>query len=170
MTDITESTTVAELVAAGLIESTQALEVLLKKPKTKPLECKIDDSPEHQMLCERILETIESGPSGEKWKTGRLNEVLFGLKSRTGIKEIEDERKIRHAQIGKALKDLASKGLIVKPDVILAAHTHYLKLEGPRGLPMKESETPVVEDQPIEDVQEVVEPKPKAKVRRKSKK
>lgn len=170
MTTITELTTVAELVAAGLIESTQALEVLLKKPKTNPVERKIDDSPEHQMLCEQILETIESGPSGEKWRTGRLNEVLFGLKSRTGIKAIEDERKIRHAQIGKALKDLASKGLIDKPNVSNTAHTFYTKIEGPRGLPMKDSETPVVEDQPIEEVQEVVEPKPKARVRRKAKK
>ena len=146
MTTITSSTTVAELVAAGLIESTQALEVLLKKPKTKLVERKIDDGPEHQMLCERILETIESGPSGEKWRTGILNEVLFGLKSRTGIKAIEDERKIRHAQIGKALKDLASKGLITKPEVTNSAHTFYLKLEGPRGLPMKDQEDQKTQD------------------------
>lgn len=170
MTTITELTTVAELVAAGLIESTQALEVLLKKPKTKPVERKIDDSPEHQMLCEQILETIESGKSGIKWKTGRLNQVIFGLVSGTGDSEIEAERKMRHAQIGKALKSLYSQGLIEKGDVVNAAHTFYTKIEGPLGLPMKESETPVVEDLVVEEVQEVVEPKPKARVRRKSKK
>jgi hypothetical protein len=146
MTTITELTTVAELVAAGLIESTQALEVLLKKPKTKPVGRKIDDSPEHQMLCDQILETIESGKSGIKWKTGRLNRVLFGLVSGTGDEEIERERKIRHAQIGKALKDLASKGLIDKPSVSNAAHTFYTKLEGPRGLPMKDQEDQKTQD------------------------
>jgi hypothetical protein len=171
MTDITLSTTVAELVTAGLIESPQALERLLKKPMPKAKrQISEADQAEHEMLCEQILSTIDDAKSGIKWKTGRLNQVIFGLRSGTGDDEIERERKMRHAQIGRALKDLSSKGLIEKPRVSNAALTFYLKIEGPKGLPMKESETPVVEDPVVEEKQEIIEPKPKARVRRKSKK
>ena len=141
MTHITPSTTVADLVAAKLIESPEALERLLKKPKPKVgRQMSETDLAEHKLLCEQILETIESAKSGIKWKTGRLNQVIFGLFSGTGDDEIERERKMRHAQIGRALKDLASKGLIEKPLVSNATQSHYLKLEGPRGLPMVESD------------------------------
>ena len=141
MTNITPSTTVADLVAAGLIVSPEALERLLKKPKPKVgRQMSEADKAEHQMLCERILETMEDAKSGVKWKTGRLNGMLFGLFSGTGDDEIERERKMRHAQIGRALKDLASKGLIDKPNVSNATQSHYLKLEGPRGLPMVETD------------------------------
>lgn len=143
MTEITSSTTVAELVAAGLIKSPKALERLLSKPKPKVgRQMSESDQAEHETLCEKILETIEDAKPGIKWKTGRLNRVLFGLVSGTGDEEIERERRKRHAQIGRALKDLASKGLIEKPPVKNAAHTFYKQIEGPRGLPLHETETP----------------------------
>lgn len=140
MTNITPSTTVAELVTAGLIKSPEALEKLLKRPKGGKRQMSEADQAEHQMLCEQILETIDNAKSGIKWKTGRLNGVLFGLFSGTGDDEIERERKMRHAQIGRALKDLASRGLIDKPNVKNATQSHYLKVEGPKGLPQKDQD------------------------------
>jgi hypothetical protein len=83
MTDITLSTTVAELVTAGLIESPQALERLLKKPMPKAKrQISEADQAEHEMLCEQILSTIDDAKSGIKWKTGRLNLCFFTIVKR----------------------------------------------------------------------------------------
>tara|TARA_R110002167_G_scaffold351928_1_gene564622 strand:+ start:76 stop:453 length:378 start_codon:yes stop_codon:yes gene_type:complete len=118
----------------------------------------------------KILELINSKPVGPKWKTGALNAMLFGM-----IKGISDEteRRNHHGLISKALKQLAADGLIEKPYVSNAAHSYYLRMEGVEApqvevlsLPLHEE---IIEEAVI--VEEVVEVKPKARVRkRKSKK
>ena len=167
MSEITLSTSVADLVAAGLVKSPEALVRLLKRPKSGRQMSETDQA-EHEMLCEKILETIDSAQSGARWKTGVLNQVIFGM-----IKGIscETERKTSHGRISKALKELASKGLIEKPRVTNAAHSYYLRVEGPKGLPLHETEEAQVETEVEVEVQVVEAPKPKARVRkRKSKK
>ena len=165
MTDITLSTSVADLVAAGLIKSPEQLKALLTK-KTQSS----GSDPEHEMLCARVLETINAGPSNAKWKTGVLNQVIFGM-----IKGISDEteRVSHHARIGKALKSLAEQGLINKPDVSNAAHSFYLKIEQAETVqadteePMVENEEPQVPDtQVVAETEEPVQT-PKARVRKK---
>ena len=163
MTDITLSTSVADLVAAGLIKSPEQLGALLTKKSRAS-----SSGPEHEILCTRILETIDKGPSGAKWKTGVLNQVIFGMIK--GISE-ESERVQHHARIGKALKSLASDGLINRPHVTNAAHSFYMKIE-------KAEASPVIEDPKAEEVESQVpetqvvaviedQPQPKARVRKK---
>ena len=167
MSEITSSTTVADLVAAGLITSPTQLESILKR---KSKSSKVSDP----MIAEtagKILELINSKPVGPKWKTGALNAMLFGM-----IKGISDEteRRNHHGLISKALKQLAADGLIEKPSVSNAAHSYYLRIEGVEapqvetqvlGLPLHEEIIEAV------IVEEVVEVKPKARVRkRKTKK
>ena len=165
MSEITSSTTVAELVAAGLITSPTQLESILKR-KSKS---KVSDP----MIAEtagKILELINSKPVGPKWKTGALNAMLFGM-----IKGISDEteRRNHHGLISKALKQLAADGLIEKPYVSNAAHSYYLRMEGVEAPQVEVLSLPLHEEEIIEAVivEEVVEVKPKARVRkRKTKK
>lgn len=167
MSEITLSTSVADLVAAGLIASPEALVRLLKRPKSGRQMSETDQA-EHEMLCEKILETIDSAQSGARWKTGVLNQVIFGM-----IKGISDEteRKTSHGRISKALKELASNGLIEKPYVSNAAHSYYLKVEGQKALPLHEREEAQVETEvEVEvEVQVIETPKPKARVRKSKK-
>ena len=166
MSEITSSTTVAELVAAGLITSPTQLESILKR---KSKSSKVSDP----MIAEtagKILELINSKPVGPKWKTGALNAMLFGM-----IKGISDEteRRNHHGLISKALKQLAADGLIEKPYVSNAAHSYYLRMEGVEAPQVEVLSLPLHEEEIIEAVivEEVVEVKPKARVRkRKSKK
>ena len=161
MSEITLSTTVAELVAAGLITSPTQLESILKR-KSKS---KVSD-PMIQETAGKVLEAINSRPVGAKWKTGILNQIVFGM-----IKGISDEteRRHHHGIISKALKSLAADGLIEKPAVTNAAHSYYLRsnVETPQvevevlGLPLHEEE--VVEAVIVEEV------KPKARVRKSKK-
>ena len=166
MSEITSSTTVAELVAAGLITSPTQLESILKR---KSKSSKVSD-PMIQETAGKILELINSKPVGPKWKTGALNAMLFGM-----IKGISDEteRRNHHGLISKALKSLAAEGLIEKPYVSNAAHSYYLKVEGVESPQVEVLSLPLHEEEIIEAVivEEVVEVKPKARVRkRKSKK
>ena len=159
MSEITLSTTVAELVAAGLITSPTQLESILKR-KSKS---KVSD-PMIQETAGKVLEAINSRPVGAKWKTGILNQIVFGM-----IKGISDEteRRHHHGIISKALKSLAAEGLIEKPPVTNAAHSYYLRsnVEAPQvevlGLPLHEEE--VAEAVIVEEV------KPKARVRKSKK-
>lgn len=172
MSEITLSTTVADLVAAGLITSPTQLESILKR-KSKS---KVSD-PMIQETAGKVLEAINSRPVGAKWKTGVLNQIVFGMIR--GISD-ETERRHHHGIISKALKSLAADGLIEKPPVTNAAHSYYLRMEGVEapqvetqvlGLPLhEEEEEEIIEAVIVEEV--VVEtPKPKARVRkRKSKK
>ena len=166
MSEITLSTTVAELVAAGLITSPTQLESILKRKSKSSVS-----DPMIQETAGKVLEAINSRPVGAKWKTGILNQIVFGM-----IKGISDEteRRHHHGIISKALKELSSKGLIDKPYVSNAAHSYYLRMEGVEtpqvevlSLPLHEEE--IIEAVIVEEV--VVEVKPKARVRkRKSKK
>ena len=160
MSEITLTTTVADLVAAGLITSPTQLESILKR-KSKS---KVSD-PMIQETAGKILELINSKPVGPKWKTGALNAMLFGM-----IKGISDEteRRNHHGLISKALKSLAADGLIEKPYVSNAAHSYYLRMEGVEAPQVEVLSLPLHEEEIIEAVivEEVVEVKPKARVRK----
>jgi DNA-binding HxlR family transcriptional regulator len=165
MSEITLSTTVADLVAAGLITSPTQLESILKR-KSKS---KVSD-PMIQETAGKVLEAINSRPVGAKWKTGILNQIVFGM-----IKGISDEteRRHHHGIISKALKSLAADGLIDKPHVTNAAHSYYLRIEGVEA-PQVETQVlglPLHEEEVVEAVivEEVVEVKPKARVRKSKK-
>lgn len=165
MSEITLSTTVADLVAAGLITSPTQLESILKR-KSKS---KVSD-PMIQETAGKVLEAINSRPVGAKWKTGILNQIVFGM-----IKGISDEteRRHHHGIISKALKSLAADGLIEKPPVTNAAHSYYLRIEGVEA-PQVETQVlglPLHEEEVVEAVivEEVVEVKPKARVRKSKK-
>jgi len=165
MSEITLSTTVADLVAAGLITSPTQLESILKR-KSKS---KVSD-PMIQETAGKVLEAINSRPVGAKWKTGILNQIVFGM-----IKGISDEteRRHHHGIISKALKSLAADGLIEKPSVTNAAHSYYLRIEGVEA-PQVETQVlglPLHEEEVVEAVivEEVVEVKPKARVRKSKK-
>lgn len=165
MSEITLSTTVADLVAAGLITSPTQLESILKR-KSKS---KVSD-PMIQETAGKVLEAINSRPVGAKWKTGILNQIVFGM-----IKGISDEteRRHHHGIISKALKSLAADGLIDKPQVTNAAHSYYLRIEGVEA-PQVETQVlglPLHEEEVVEAVivEEVVEVKPKARVRKSKK-
>lgn len=170
MTDITSSTTAVELVATFGFSSLEQMGAYLKRYKSKTSS----SDPVVQETAEKILEQINSKPRGAKWKTGVLNQVIFGMIR--GISD-ETERRHHHGIISKALKRLNADGLIEKPSVSNAAHSYYLRLEesvlAPQvetqvlGLPLHEEIIEAV----IVEVEEVVEVKPKARVRkRKSKK
>ena len=164
MSEINASTTAAELVAAFGFSSLEQMGAYLKRYKSKTSS----SDPMVQETAEKVLEAINSKPRGAKWKTGVLNQMIFGM-----IKGISDEseRVRHHGIIGKALKQLAEQGLIEKPPVSNAAHSYYLRLEA-----SVQPETPVQENQesaetPSETVEEtaenVVSEKPKARVRKK---
>ena len=164
MSEINASTTAAELVAAFGFSSLEQMEAYLKRYKSKTSS----SDPMVQETAEKVLEVINSKPRGAQWKTGVLNQVIFGM-----IKGISDEseRVRHHGIIGKALKQLAEQGLIEKPNVSNAAHSYYLRLAE-----SVQTETPVQENQesadiPSETVEEtaenVVSEKPKARVRKK---
>lgn len=163
MSEITLSTTVADLVAAGLITSPTQLESILKR-KSKS---KVSD-PMIQETAGKVLEAINSRPVGAKWKTGILNQIVFGM-----IKGISDEteRRHHHGIISKALKSLAADGLIDKPPVTNAAHSYYLRMEGVEAPQVEVLSLPLHEEEIIEAVivEEVVEVKPKARVRKSKK-
>ena len=163
MSEITLSTTVAELVAAGLITSPTQLESILKR-KSKS---KVSD-PMIQETAGKVLEAINSRPVGAKWKTGILNQIVFGM-----IKGISDEteRRHHHGIISKALKSLFENGLIDKPPVTNAAHSYYLRMEGVEAPQVEVLSLPLHEEEIIEAVivEEVVEVKPKARVRKSKK-
>ena len=165
MSEINASTTAAELVAAFGFSSLEQMGAYLKRYKSKTSS----SDPMVQETAEKVLEAINSKPRGAKWKTGVLNQMIFGM-----IKGISDEseRVRHHGIVGKALKQLAEQGLIEKPPVSNAAHSYYLRLEA-----SVQPETPVQENQesaetPSETVEEkaenVVSEKPKARVRKKS--
>jgi DNA-binding HxlR family transcriptional regulator len=163
MSEITLSTTVAELVAAGLITSPTQLESILKRKS----QSKVSD-PMIQETAGKVLEAINSRPVGAKWKTGILNQIVFGM-----IKGISDEteRRHHHGIISKALKSLAADGLIDKPPVTNAAHSYYLRMEGVEAPQVEVLSLPLHEEEIIEAVivEEVVEVKPKARVRKSKK-
>ena len=135
MSEINASTTAAELVAAFGFSSLEQMGAYLKRYKSKTSS----SDPMVQETAEKVLEAINSKPRGAKWKTGVLNQMIFGM-----IKGISDEseRVRHHGIIGKALKQLAEQGLIEKPNVSNAAHSYYLRLEE-----SVQAETPVQENQ-----------------------
>ena len=162
MTDITESTSVAELVAAGHIKSLEHLKTLLSKANRKPGSL----DPEVEKVVALVEEKINGASDSIRWKTGTLNLALFGLFSGSGCETHEAERKMRHRQIGQALKFLTESGRIVKNGHHNSCHISYSKIKTPDPVP----ETPEKVEAPEAETSETVtveEAKPKARVRRK---
>lgn len=162
MTDITESTSVAELVAAGHIKSIEHLKALLSKANRKPGSL----DPEVEKVVALVEEKINGASDSRRWKTGHLVGMLFGLFSGSGCETTEAERKMRHRQISQSLKFLSESGRIEKHTGANAAHTSYSKIKTPDPVP----ETPEKVEAPEVETPETVtveEAKPKARVRRK---
>ena len=81
----------------------------------------------------------------------------------------ESERVRHHGIVGKALKKLASDGLVDKPHVSNAAHSYYLRLEESvqAEIPNQDNQEAVVPSVLEEKSEIVVAEKPKARVRKK---
>ena len=162
MTDITVSTSVAELVAAGHIKSLEHLKALLSKANRKPGSL----DPEVEKVVVLVEEKINGASDSIRWKTGTLNLALFGLFSGSGCETHEAERKMRHRQIGQALKFLSESGRLVKNSAKNACHTSYSKIKTPDPVP-ETPETPETPEVKTPETVTVEEAKPKARVRRK---
>ena len=165
MSEITSSTTAVELVATFGFSSLEQMGAYLKRYKSKTSS----SDPVVQETAEKILEQINSKPRGAKWRTGVLNQIVFGM-----IKGISDEseRVRHHGIVGKALKKLASDGLVDKPHVSNAAHSYYLRLEESVQAenPNQDNQEAVIPQTPEENEEKseiVVAEKPKARVRKK---
>ena len=180
MSDITMSTTVADLVTAGLISSTQELERLLKRKSKKPSG---QTDAEVQEFADRIFALVEKrGSETIKWKTGNLVGQLEGLFSGSGCEETERERRRVHGQVSKALKLLTSQGVLEKPQVTNATRSHYLwtgktsertepETNESLMIPVQGSAEAEIQDAVIIEEEAVVEaPKPKARVRKRKNK
>ena len=163
MTDITSSTSVAELVAAGHIKSLEHLKALLSKANRNSGSL----DPEVEKVITLVEEKINGASDSIRWKTGTLNLALFGLFSGSGCETHEAERKMRHRQIGQALKFLSDSGKIVKNSSRNACHTSYSKIKTTDPVPeiTETVDSPQVETPETVEVEEV---KPKARIRRKS--
>ena len=160
MSEITLSTSVAELVAAGHVKSLEHLKALLSKPKTS-------GSVDQEVLdiAQQITDKFDGVSDTFRWRTGNVVAVLFGLVSGSGCQVVETERKLRHGQVSKALKLLSEQGVAIKHSGSNAAHTYYTK--NPAFVKaVEETEEAIVEEE-VEQEQEAV--KPKVRVRSKSK-
>lgn len=174
MTDITLSTSVAELVAAGHVKSLQQLKALLSKSKSS--SSSIDE--EVLEVGRKVLQAMKGASDTRRWRTGDLVGMLFGLFSGSGCETTEAERKMRHRQVSKALKHLSNEGQILKISGANAAHTRYrvnpdyVEPQVPDTQTSDPAETQT-DDSPADDSQKVetVEPdtasKPKPRVRKK---
>lgn len=183
MSVIKAQTTAAELVTAFGFSSLQQMEAYLKRHQTKGSGSKGSDA-EVVAMAEQVFAVIsESGSTSRPWKSGTLTTLISKgelIKENDFDPELKKQRYAMHALIGKALKHLHSEGVLEKPEVKSAAHTHYKLIEGATfgsqaetevlGLPGPVGSEEIVEAEIVEEVAEVQEaPKPKARVRRKKK-
>lgn len=179
MGDITSKTTAAELVAAFGFSSLAQMEAHLKRHKTKGSGSKSSDTAVVEMAEQVFAVISESGSTARPWKSGTLTTLISKgelIKENDFDPELKKRRYAMHALIGKALKHLHAEGVLEKPEVRSAAHTHYKLIEGATFGSQAEPEVlglpgPVVSEEIIdaEIVEEVAE-KPKARVRKRGSK
>lgn len=181
MSEITAQTTVAELVTAFGLSSISDLVSRLERKTSKPKKGGASDEAVLEMA-ETVWNVIsERGSTAQPWKSGTLTTIISKgelIKENDFDPELKKRRYAMHALIGKALKHLHAEGVLDKPQVKSAAHTHYKMLEGAQygtqaevevlGLPGPVEE--IQEAEVIEEVQVVETPKPKARVRKGKKK
>lgn len=180
MGDITSKTTAAELVAAFGFSSVAQMEAYLKRHKTKGSKGSKSSDEAVVEMAAKVWEVIQDAPSNRRWKSGTLTTLISKgelIKANDYDPELKKRRYAMHALIGKALKHLHAEGAMEKPEVRSATQTHYLRIEGASFGEQAEPEilglpgpAPKVEEEII-DAEIVAEtPKPKARVRRRSKK
>jgi len=183
MSEITAQTTVAELVTAFGLSSISDLVSRLERKTSKP---KSGASDQAVLEMAQTVWTVisERGSTAQPWKSGTLTTIISKgelIKENDFDPELKKKRYAMHALIGKALKHLHDQGVLDKPQVKSAAHTHYKMLEGAQyGSQAEEVEVEVLglpgpieeiqEAEIIEEVQVVETPKPKARVRKGKKK
>lgn len=183
MSDITASTTAAELVTAFGFSSLTQMEAYLKRHQTKASGSKESDAEVVEMATQVFAVISERGSTSQTWKSGPLTTIISKgelIKENDFDPELKRRRFAMHALIGKALKHLHEEGVLDKPEVKSAAHTHYKLIEGATfgsqaepeilGLPGPVESEEIVDAEIVEEVAETQEaPKPKARVRRKNK-
>jgi hypothetical protein len=181
MSDITASTTAAELVTAFGFSSLAQMEAYLKRRSTKGSGSKSSDADVVEMA-EKVFAIIEKrGSTAQPWKSGILTTLVSEgelVKANDFDPELKRRRYAMHALIGKALKHLHAEGVLEKPKVKSAAHTHYKMVAGAQfgskvepetlGLPgpVAETQEEIIDVEIVEEPQVPAAPKPKARVRK----